>query len=138
MSWFDPLSSLFDAVLKPVTTIVDGWQQRKTAQLQADLAVNQAVTQAKIDRLKTAQEADIAWENTALTNSGWKDEWFTVVLSIPLIMCFVPGLDVYVRAGFAALQANTPDWYQWSMLVAISASFGYKKLADFMALKKGV
>ena len=125
-------------ILNPIGSLVDGWQKRKTAQLESDLAINKAVTDAKINQLATAQQADIAWENTALTNSGWKDEWFTVVLSIPLIMCFIPGMDVYVRAGFAALQANTPDWYQWSLLVAISASFGYKKLADFMALKKGV
>jgi hypothetical protein len=126
------------AVLNPIGSLVDGWQKRKTAQLESDLAINKAVTEAKIQRLATAQEADIAWENTALSNSGWKDEWFTVVLSIPLIMCFIPGLDGYVKAGFAALSASTPEWYQWALLVAISASFGYKKLADFMALKKGV
>ncbi len=129
--------SIFSALLGPATSLLDGWQQRKTVKLSNELAVAQAVTEAKIKRLATGQHADIAWENTAIRNSGWKDEWFTVLLSIPMVLVFIPGMAEYVKAGFDALKASTPDWYQWAFLVAVSSSFGYKKLADLMALKKG-
>lgn len=115
---------------------IKSWQARKTAKLESDLKINEAKTEAKIARLKTGQQADISWENTSITQSGWKDEWFTIVLSVPAILCFIPGMAEYVRAGFDALR-QTPDWYQWAFLVAIGSSFGYRKIADFMALKKG-
>ncbi|MBW2599922.1 MAG: hypothetical protein JRC60_07600 [Deltaproteobacteria bacterium] len=65
-----------------------------------------------------------------------KDEWFTIILSIPAIMCFIPGLATYVERGFEAL-SGCPDWYKWAFMVAVASSFGYRKIADFMALKKG-
>lgn len=129
--------SIFGALLSPVTSLLDGWQTRKMAKLDHELAVADAVTEAKIRRLEVSQEADIAWENTSIRNSGWKDEWFTIILSIPMILVFVPGMAEYVGAGFKALQENTPEWYQWAFMVAVASSFGYKKLADLMALKKG-
>lgn len=123
-------------VFAPLVGVFSDWQARKKAKLESDLRVNEAKTEAKIDLLKTEKAADIAWENTSITQAGWKDEWFTVVLSIPAILCFIPGMADYVKAGFAALE-QTPEWYQWAFLVAVASSFGYKKLADFMALKRG-
>jgi len=127
---------IFKSILAPVTSFISGWQQRKTAKLEGDLKIADAKVTAQIDRIQTAQAADIAWENTSINNSGWKDEWFTVILSIPAILCFVPGLADYVKLGFGAL-STTPDWYQWCFMIAVASSFGYKKIADFMALKKG-
>ncbi len=132
MGWLSIVGNLFGIGKEAL----GGWQKRKAAKLDSDLRVQEAKTKGMEARLSTGQQADIAWENTSITNSGWKDEWFTVILSIPAILCFVPGLADYVTQGFVALRA-TPEWYQWSFLVAVSSSFGYKKLADFMALKKG-
>jgi hypothetical protein len=116
--------------------MVDGWQQRKKAKLEADLAIAQAKTQATIKRLETGQQADIAWENLSINNSGWKDEYILILLSIPLVLCFIPGMDDYVHKGFAALN-QTPHWYRWSFMIAVGSSYGYRKIADFMSLKKG-
>jgi hypothetical protein len=131
----------FGAILKPVTAIVDGWQQRKTAKLAGDLRIANAQVDAKIARLATGQKADIAWENLSITNSGWKDEWFTLLLSIPAIMSFIPamwGVDFQgiVRAGFSALK-ECPDWYNWMLGIAVGSAFGYRRIADFMSRKKG-
>ena len=132
MKWLSAIGDLFNIG----KTALEGWQTRKKAKLDSDLRVNEAKTKAKITRLETGQKADIAWETTSIENSGWKDEWFTIVFSIPLIMCFVPGLVDYVQAGFMALK-ETPDWYQWTIGILVSSSVGYKKLADFMKLRKG-
>jgi hypothetical protein len=121
----------------PITEVVKGWQERKRIQAESEVKLQQAKTDAMIEYMKTQQAADIAWENLSIGNSGWKDEFWTLVLSIPGILCFIPGMADFVRDGFAAL-ATCPEWYQWALLVAIASSFGYKKIADFMALKKGV
>lgn len=112
-------------------------RKRKQAKLESDLKINEARTQAVIEKVKTAQSADIAWENLSVENSGWKDEWFTILLSIPMILCFIPGGAEYVKAGFDALRVSTPDWYQYAFLVAVASAFGFKKLTDLMKLRKG-
>lgn len=123
-------------VASPVTDIVKGWQQRKTVKLEGDLAISKAKTDANIKKIATGQVADIAWEKTSLEQSGWKDEYWTIVLSLPMIMCFIPGLVTYVERGFAALQ-QTPLWYRYVVGLAIGSAFGVKSVANFMVLKKG-
>lgn len=130
------LLTIAKLVVSPLTTLATGWQSRKRAKLDSDLQINEAKTTSKVKRLETGQKADIAWENTSIDQSGWKDEWFTIILSIPAILCFIPGMDIYVSNGFEALD-KTPEWYRWAFLVAVGSSFGYKRIADYMSLRKG-
>jgi len=123
-------------VTAPIVQVVTGWQMRKTARLEGDIAVAKAITDARVEKVKTGQAADIAWEKTSLDQSGWKDEYWTIILSIPMVMCFIPGLVVYVERGFAVLQ-KTPEWYRYVIGIAIGSAFGVRSVANFMKLKKG-
>jgi hypothetical protein len=135
------IKTVLGTAIKPVTTIVEGWQARKTQKLEGDILIAKAQVEAKINRLATGQKADIAWENLSITNSGWKDEWFTLLLSIPAVLTFMPemwGVDFreIVREGFLALK-ECPDWYNWMLGIAVGSAFGYRRIADFMSRKKG-
>jgi len=132
----DAVFGLVKGLIAPVTGLVQGWQARKKVKLESDLAIATAKTSSIIRRLDTQQEGDIAWENTSIDKSGWKDEYFTIILSVPAVLCFVPGMVEYVRAGFDALN-SMPGYYQWMLSIAVGSAFGYKKLCDFMAIKKG-
>ena len=132
---FDIMGAI-KAVASPIGQIVTGWQKRKTVKLEGELAVSKAKTDAHIEKIRTGQASDIAWEKTSLDQSGWKDEYWTIVLSIPMIMCFIPGFVDYVEAGFNALQ-STPEWYRYSVGVAIGSAFGVRQFTNFMKLKKG-
>ena len=70
---------------------------------------------------------DAAWELESLRAhaGGWKDEFVLIVLSIPLVMCFVPGWAPFVAAGFAAM-ANTPLWYQTAAVSVFLATYGIR------------
>lgn len=127
---------VLSAVSEPIKEIVGGWQKRKTVKLAGDIKIAEAKTNAHIKKIETGQAADIAWEKTSIENSSWKDEFWTIILSIPMILCFIPGFEGYVVMGFAALE-NVPDWYQYAVGIAISSAFGVRKFADFMKLKKG-
>ena len=98
--------------------------------------VSEAVTDAKIDKMKTGQAADIAWENLSITNSGWKDEFLLIIFSVPLVMSFIPGLQPFVAAGFVVLD-NTPLWYQSALGVMIASAYGVKKFTNVMHMRKG-
>jgi len=43
----------------------------------------------------------------------------------PAILVFIPGMKEYVKEGFDIL-ATLPEWYQYLLYIAISASFGIK------------
>lgn len=132
MSLLDnPIMSAIGAVIAPITTIVNGWQSRKSAQLTNDLAIAQAQTQAKISLAANAQAGDIAWDQEALTVSGWKSGYLTIILSIPLVLCFVPPMVPYINEGFAAL-GSAPAWYRYAIGVMMAADFGMKKAADII------
>lgn len=94
------------------------------------------------------QEATIAKEVTQLTNeanwdniqaeaskSSWKDEWLTILISIPMIMAFIPGMREAVDDGFNVLE-SCPEWYQYLIGVVFAASFGIKKVTDIFASKR--
>ena len=59
------------------------------------------------------------------TVDSWKDEFALVVLLTPAVLVFIPGMTEYVEHGFKIL-ATLPEWYQYLLYIAISASFGIK------------
>lgn len=75
-----------------------------------------------------------AWNQKALDQAGWKDEYWTIALSIPLFAVFCPWLVPHVEAGFAVLE-TLPDWYKGAVGVMIGASFGYRKYTDLVMAK---
>ena len=72
---------------------------------------------------------------------SWKDEFWTIVLSVPIFMIgyaiVVNDITVIdrVEQGFVAL-SNLPEWYQYLLFIAISSSFGVKGVSKLMSLRK--
>jgi len=115
------------ALIGPVAGLVKTW-----------LTGKQQKAEAKNERQAELIRQAGSWEETMAHGSttSWKDEWFTVVLSIPLILCFFPFAVPHVTAGFAAL-ATMPEWYFYLLSVAVAASFGVRSVVG--AIKgKGV
>lgn len=131
------LPALISSIVNMGSTWLNGRALLKKTKLDGQIVLAQAKTVAMVSRMEKQQTADIAWEELSIENSGWKDEWFTILLSIPMILCFIPGGAPYVFDGFTALKQSTPEWYQYAFLVAVASSFGVKKLTDFMSLRKG-
>ena len=117
-----------------ITTGVEKYAENR--KLKADH--KNAIEQAKIRRIENLDVADANWDTIMAGNSrdSLKDEFWTGVLAIPAVMAFIPGWDIYVIAGFKAL-AETPQWYQAALGLAIAASFGYRKFADYMTKRAG-
>lgn len=108
---------------------IERYQARKQVEAEAEAKITVARAEAEAARLAKAQDAEIAWENAAVgqMETSWKDEYFTILLSIPAITAFFPGGPEVVQSGFAAL-ATMPDWYIYAFLTAIAASFGIRSL----------
>jgi len=99
-----------------------------------------AIQQRKINAIKN----DANWEDkmASATEKSWKDEWFSILLSLPLlgvaysVVMNDPTIIERVNEGFAALN-QLPEWYQYLLFIAVSASFGLKSADKIMSMKKG-
>ena len=124
---------MLQALLGPVANLAGSWLQGKADKnaAAAQLKLVEAKSKSKILLSKETSTAD--WERIMAENSGgsWKDEFFAVILAIPLILCFIPGMEGVVAHGFEQLSL-APDYYFWALLTAISASFGVKGVKQFM------
>lgn len=99
-----------------------------------------AIQQRKINAIQN----DADWESKMAdaTKNSWKDEFFSIILSLPLIaVAYSVAMDdasiiERVNEGFAALN-QLPEWYQYLLFIAVSASFGLKSADKIMSMKKG-
>ena len=107
------------------STWFEGQAQKSAAKTAADVAMKQA--EAEVFKRKATSDADWDLESMRGSQNSWKDEYLTLVLSIPLILCFIPGMEEVVKNGFQQLD-SIPDWYKASFAVVVSASFGVRNL----------
>jgi hypothetical protein len=96
-------------------------QELKLAKIRGKIAREDARARAYEKRM----DQDHEWELRQIENSGWKDEYVLILLSIPLVLSFVPATVGYVLAGFAAL-AQTPAWYQLLITAVFFAVYGIR------------
>lgn len=99
------------------------------------------MAQAEQTHVRKMAEGEISYaiESQKNMQNSWRDEWFTVILSIPLLIVFSaiffnkPHWVEKLKEGFITLD-SLPDWYIWALLAAIASSFGLK-VTD-LAIKK--
>ena len=113
-------------LLSLVSTGVSAWSEQKQAKIQQKTTLETK----KLDRLQSIEDNDAAWDKMMAEGSkdSWKDEYWTIVLSIPAILAFFPDYVPIVREGFAALD-TMPEWYKYSLMGAIAAAFGIRGLS---------
>ena len=112
---------MWQALIAPLTELVSGHFKRKAEE-------KQATHERKLEVIKHESN----WDNIQATNAGtsWKDEWLTLLFSVPLVMAFVPSAVPYVIEGFKALE-TMPEWYRVYLGVIMAASFGVRQLVNF-------
>lgn len=140
----NPILAALQWLASPVTSMIEGWQDRKTLTVETQQAIAQAKAENKM-RLDTAKvDAKIAKElNLANTiadydqqaqknmSSSFKDEYLILLHTLPIWGYVIPnqelrdGLDlIWIKLGEA------PD-YWWIIYIGMVAStFGLRWLFD--------
>lgn len=119
-------------LIGPVTNLVGSYFKNKGEEKQAKHEAKMSVIQNYAD-----------WESKMADASAtsWKDEFWTIVLSVPVFMIgyaiALDDTDVIARTklGFEAL-SGLPEWYQYLLFIAISSSFGIRGVGKLMELRK--
>lgn len=131
------------------------WWKGKQEQAKQELAIKQA----KIETLNQIKLKQVVGEieNDGISirqmESSWKDEWFLILFSLPLVAMFLsPFIDLFFMEGgykdgllgLAAMEAlrnldAAPDWYVYIVTVMVMVSYGYRKGIDklFSMFKRG-
>ena len=123
---------MWQSLIGPVANLAGGWLKNKAEEKQAKHEARLSVIQ---------NEAD--WESKMADASAnsWKDEWFTILLSLPLlsvaysVIVADSTIVARVKEGFEALNL-LPDWYQYMLFLVVSASFGIKGADKIMSMRK--
>jgi len=132
------------SIFKPLVDAFNGWRSRKhelrikkhelkVTRIVSEANIAEARAKAAVDRLGQRQEADINWEVLSIQNSGWKDEYLTILISTSLILVFIPWTQPFVLEGFRALE-ETPTWYQVIILIVVGSAFGVRAFTNFQSL----
>lgn len=119
---------MIQMLLGPIAEVAKTWIGGKVAVSQANADAKLETTKAKAEVMKRVAAGELDWNQTMAeaSASSWKDEWLTILVSIPLILAFTGNEDVVMR-GFAALE-TMPDFYKTAVGVVFAASFGVQQL----------
>lgn len=124
--------NILSSLISPIAGVVTSHLKNKAEEAQAK-------HQAKLSVIQN----DANWEQTMAdaTKNSWKDEFWTLVLAIPIfcvgyaIAMNDPKILDRVEHGFHAL-STLPEWYQYLLFICISSSFGIRGVSKLMSLKK--
>ena len=127
---------MWTALIGPVAELAGTWLKGsvETTKAHTEAKVAKAKAEASIMVKKATGRIDWVIEMAKGSSNSWKDEWLTILFSIPLILAFVPGMEEVVANGFARLN-EMPEWYQYSLGVIVAASFGVRSATKFFGKK---
>ena len=128
---------MLQSLIGPIAELAGGWLNAKTQAQQANAKLKLTEAEAKAKILVSKATSNQDWERIMAqgSRSSWKDEWLTILFSIPLILAFCGewGRGV-VAEGFNALE-QMPSYYQYTLGVIVSASFAVRSATKFFGRK---
>lgn len=118
-------SDVISGIVKPIGSYFEKRQEIKAQDRQQERAIKAATVERQIELIKQGLTGDMQWELEQIKNSGYKDEWVLGLLSIPLVLVFIPKTAPYVLQGFQILE-QTPEWYRWLVMLIFTAIYGIR------------
>ena len=104
-------------------------------QAEADIKKARALSATKLAEAGQTQNFDL--DRIAMEQMGksWKDELILVIFLAPIVLAFIPGMDIYALAGFEVI-AKMPDWYQYILMGMIIVIYGMRGMLEKFLDKK--
>jgi len=106
------------AIFSAISGIAQGWFQHR-------IAATQATRDTEIAQIRAGVEAQ---------QGSWKDEWVTVVFTVPFVLAMFGWSDPLVR--MFNIMAVAPDWFHYILYTIVGGSFGvnmYQKVQGVRA-----
>ena len=126
---------MIQMLIGPIAKIASTWMEGKVKKAEAKTRMKVAEAEAKAVIMEKKVTGEIDWdiEMAKSSDSSWKDEWLTVIFTIPLIMLMFGEHDS-VHEFFIVLE-QAPQWYQYLLGTIVAASFGFRGASKFLGKK---
>lgn len=90
----------------------------------------------KLEEIRAGKIAEHEWDLKSIDNSGWRDEFLTIIISIPLVLVFTTqGAQQHILEAFTVLE-KTPEWYRWMVGAMVASAFGIRQISQIVRSKK--
>ena len=135
--------SFISAIGKAVSTVtsifsepIKEWQRRKTIKAQTKAEIDKILATAEVKKAEAilrmaeqGQRIEADWDMRAQEQMrfSWKDENLLILLPLPVIGSFIPGVQDYNCKGREYV-GRAPDWYKIALLGVIAATLGLRWL----------
>lgn len=123
---------IWSALISPIASLAGTFLEGQVSKSKAKAKLIQTEAEAKSEVMRNAAMHDSKWEliMAESTKSSIKDEVVTIAVLIPVILCFIPGMEDVVKNGFDRL-AELPEWYTYLLFLTCSAALGIRSLDKF-------
>lgn len=102
-------------------------QERKQKKQDSEDRIQEAKTEATIDRIKSGDVAAMNMDYITVKDRGWKDDYLLLIVTTPMVLSFFPQAVPFITEGFVALN-TTPEWYRWLLLGVYIDTFGFRRI----------
>ena len=127
---------MIGAFIGPIANLAGTFLQGRLERAKANTEMKVAEAKASATVMEKQATGEIDWDLEAIrgARNSWKDEWLVILFSIPLILAFIPKMELVVLNGFTVLE-QMPEWYQYSLGVIVASSFGVRAATKFFRRK---
>ena len=122
------LQFIIGPIVSTLGALGKSWLETRKVKAEGRIALAQAKIDARVAKEAAKSNMDLAAMDGM--RYSWKDEYLVIMLTVPVILCFIPGLEIYAQRGFEILE-NTPECYRWGLTGMIAATFGLRTWAGF-------
>ena len=129
--------NFWQVLIGPAGDPIGGWLKSKAETKAGETHAKLAKAEAEAEVMKVAATHEAWWEKIMAQGSqnSWKDEWLVGLFSVPLILPFCGEWGrTIVAEGFAVLK-TMPEWYQYTLVVIVAASFVLCSATKFFGKK---
>ena len=119
---------MLNLLIGPFAELAGTWLKGRVESSKATAEAKVATQVAKAAVMQKVAAGEMEWNQAWAEGAqkSWKDEWLTILVSIPLILAFT-GYEDVVQRGFEALEAM-PSYYKTAVGVVFAASFGVQSV----------
>lgn len=128
---------------------VKSWGKRKEREIESRTKIAETIVTTKaevqiiqakalVESASKTSAHSMQWELLAIQQAqrSWKDEFWTMVFGLPLVLMLWPPLREPVKEWFVILDNDVPDWYLIVVAVMIASAFGYRGIIQMIATRK--